>query len=83
MACGALEHSGAQLSASITGIAGPGGAVPGKPVGTVCFGVALKTDGKATVQTSRMQFEGSRDAVRRQSIRYALQLLCKALGDKC
>ena len=83
MACGALEHSGAQLSVSITGIAGPGGAVPGKPVGTVCFGVALKTDGKATVQTSRMQFEGSRDAVRRQSIRYALQLLCKALGDKC
>ena len=83
MACGALEHSGAQLSVSITGIAGPGGAVPGKPVGTVCFGVALKADGKATVQTSRMQFEGSRDDVRRQSIRYALQLLCKALGDKC
>ncbi len=83
MAYGALEHSGAQLSVSITGIAGPGGAVPGKPVGTVCFGVALKIDGKIMVHTSRMQFDGSRDDVRRQSIRYALQLLCQALGDKC
>ena len=42
MALGALRHSQADISVAISGIAGPGGAVPGKPVGTVCFSWALK-----------------------------------------
>lgn len=43
MALGALERSQAQLSIAVTGIAGPGGAVPGKPVGTVWMAWAWRT----------------------------------------
>jgi nicotinamide-nucleotide amidase len=56
MASGALAHSAAQIALSTTGIAGPGGAVPGKPVGTVCFGWAR--DG--AVHSERMLFSGDR-----------------------
>jgi len=74
MAQGALAHSGAQVAVSTTGIAGPGGAVPGKPVGTVCFGWA----GKDGVRTQRMQFDGDRQAVREQAVAFALQGLLLA-----
>ncbi|HEY0634497.1 MAG TPA: nicotinamide-nucleotide amidohydrolase family protein, partial [Gammaproteobacteria bacterium] len=47
MAAGALRQSRAQVSVSVSGIAGPGGGRPDKPVGTVCFGWALV--GKAPV----------------------------------
>ncbi|MGA2550024.1 MAG: CinA family protein [Burkholderiaceae bacterium] len=70
MAEGALAHSRADLAVSITGIAGPGGAVPGKPVGTVCFAVTDRT-GPAQVQTRH--FDGDRAAVRRAATRFALQ----------
>ena len=77
MACGALEHSGAQLSVSITGIAGPGGAVPGKPVGTVCFGFAQRlADGSIVVESVTEHFEGNRETVRLRSILRALTGLC-------
>ena len=69
MARGALLRSGAQVAVSTTGIAGPGGAVPGKPVGTVCFGWALGDE----VRTARMQFIGDRQAVRDQSVAHALR----------
>ncbi|KAB8043826.1 CinA family protein [Janthinobacterium aquaticum] len=69
MAQGALAHSGAQLAVSTTGIAGPGGGVPGKPVGTVCFGWADNNG----VRTQRLQFEGDRQAVREQAVAHALQ----------
>lgn len=74
MAQGALAHSGAQVAVSTTGIAGPGGGVPGKPVGTVCFGWA----GKDGVRTQRLQFDGDRQAVREQAVLHALQGLLQS-----
>jgi nicotinamide-nucleotide amidase len=55
----------------ITGIAGPTGAVPGKPVGTVFIAVSSKTKTKCL----RFQFKGSRTSIRRQSSQAALKLL--------
>ena len=69
MVLGALAHTDAQISLSTTGIAGPGGAVPGKPVGTVCFGWAHGD----IVHTERMVFSGDRAAVRAQTAEHALQ----------
>jgi nicotinamide-nucleotide amidase len=77
MATGALAHSGAGVALSITGIAGPGGAVPGKPVGTVCFGWARR-DGGVRVETRR--FDGDRSAVRRQAVLHALSGLLALSG---
>ncbi len=73
MAQGALAHSQAHVAVSTTGIAGPGGAVPGKPVGTVCFGWARG----ATVHTERHVFSGDREAVRQQSVAHALRGLLR------
>ncbi len=77
MAAGAIEHSAADIAVAISGIAGPGGAVPGKPVGTVCFGIAIKGNG---YQLDTKYFEGDREAVRRQSVAYALSRLLHVLG---
>jgi len=77
MAAGALQHSAADLAIAISGIAGPGGAVPGKPVGTVCFGTAQKDK---EVQSDTQHFEGDRDAVRRQAVAWALARLLQVLG---
>ena len=70
MAAGALARSRAGLAISVTGIAGPGGAVPGKPVGTVCFGWAL--EGGRVVRETR-HFAGNRTAVRLQAALHALR----------
>jgi nicotinamide-nucleotide amidase len=72
MAAGALAHAPIDLAVSVTGIAGPGGATPGKPVGLVWFGFA--TRGGAT-QTERHVFPGDRAAVRRAAVERALTLL--------
>ena len=69
MAAGALAHSNAQIAAAITGIAGPDGGTPDKPVGTVCFAWAT-IDGVLTSETRH--FEGGREAVRYQSVITAL-----------
>ncbi len=68
MAQGALQRSHANITASVTGIAGPSGATAGKPVGMVCFGFATATGVSATT----MQFAGDRAAVRQQAVDYAL-----------
>jgi len=73
MASGALGSSNAHLAVSTTGIAGPTGAVPGKPVGTVCFGWANGD----TVHTERLVFAGDRKAVREQTVIHALQGLLR------
>ena len=70
MAAGALARSRAQVSVAITGIAGPAGGSAEKPVGTVCFGWAMK-DGAVCAETRR--FKGNRESVRRQSVVVALQ----------
>jgi len=73
MADGALARlPGADLAISVTGIAGPGGATPGKPVGLVHFGLARR-DG--TVECHQEVFPGDRDAVRRSAVLQALQLM--------
>lgn len=78
MAVGALTLSHAQISLSISGIAGPEGATPGKPVGTVCFAWA----GCGRPVRSRVeQFSGGRKAVRRQSVVAALQGVLDFLVD--
>lgn len=75
MAEGALANSSAHVAVSTTGIAGPGGAVPGKPVGTVCFGWSV---GGKTV-TERLVFSGDRQAVREQTVVRSLQGLLRLL----
>lgn len=75
MAEGALERTGASIAIAVSGIAGPGGAVPGKPVGTVWFALAQKLEDHLECQGHLIQFDGDRDAVRRQAVEYALNLL--------
>ena len=70
MASGALSHSNAQIAAAITGIAGPDGGTPDKPVGTVCFAWA-SADG--ILKSETLHFEGDREAVRYQSVKTALE----------
>ena len=76
LAGGALERSGVDIAASVTGIAGPGGAVPGKPVGTVWIAVALR-DGE--VRTRLLQLSGSRASIRAQSVDEVLAMLDAAV----
>ena len=73
MAKGALANTDAHITLSTTGIAGPTGAVPGKPVGTVCFGWAYGT----SVCTERLVFQGDRHAVRLQTAEHALKGLLR------
>ncbi len=75
MAEGALAHAPADVAVSVTGIAGPGGATPGKPVGLVFIGLARR--GTRAV-TERHVFPGDRAAVRGASVRRALQRLAEA-----
>ncbi|MBT0963154.1 CinA family protein [Denitromonas iodatirespirans] len=72
MAAGALAHSDAQVAIAVSGIAGPTGGRPGKPVGTVCF--AWAQPAQAPVTETR-QFAGDRESVRRQAVIHALQQL--------
>ncbi|MGO1075559.1 CinA family protein [Inquilinus sp. CA228] len=72
MAAGALIRARVGLVVAVTGIAGPGGATPGKPVGLVHFGLARQ--GAAT-RTEKRVFAGDRAAVRAQALRLALELL--------
>ena len=72
MADGALVRAKAQAAVAVTGIAGPGGATPGKPVGTVWVAVA---DAGHGATPTLLQLSGDREAVRRQSVLEALRLL--------
>ena len=79
MAEGALRHSGADHAVAVTGIAGPGGGSPGKPVGTVW--IAIASSG-GTAEASLLQAGGDRTAVRAASVLRALDLLvarCEAV----
>jgi nicotinamide-nucleotide amidase len=76
MAKGALRTGAAQWAVAVTGIAGPAGGTPGKPVGTVCFAWA----GPPGTQSCRSQLSGDRAAIRRESVRIALQGLIDRLA---
>jgi nicotinamide-nucleotide amidase len=76
MARGALAHSHADISVSVTGIAGPTGGVPGKPVGTVHFAWGVRG---GPVQARRFRFKGDRVEVRMQSVYVAIQGLIDLL----
>ena len=76
MAEGALANSEAHVAVATTGIAGPLGAVPGKPVGTVCF--AWSMHGKT--HTERLIFSGDRRTVREQAVAHALKGLLHFLA---
>ncbi len=72
MAEGALQHSGANLAISITGIAGPGGGSGEKPVGLVYIGLARRGQAPAA---HRFMLKGSRDVIRLQAVETALNLV--------
>ncbi len=76
MASGVLANSNAHVAISTTGIAGPTGAVPGKPVGTVCFGWANGD----SVHTERLVFSGDRQSVREQTVAHALRGLLRFIN---
>ena len=75
---GALNRSHAQIGVSITGIAGPDGDTPLKPVGMVCFAWALKDN---LVRQEIQYFQGNRETVRRLSVATALQGILYLLDD--
>ena len=73
MAIGALRRTRAQRVVAVTGIAGPGGAVPGKPVGTVWLAWAERRGRSVRVAVQLKHFRGNREIVRRKTVRAALQ----------
>jgi nicotinamide-nucleotide amidase len=75
MAEGALAHSHAQVAVAVTGVAGPSGGSPAKPVGTVWFGFALP----GQVLAEKCHFDGDRAAVRQATVRHALTRLIELL----
>jgi len=76
MAVGALKNSAANLSVSISGIAGPTGGTPDKPVGTVCFAWILTN---SSTLTETVLFSGDRMEIRQQAVNYALQGILKMI----
>ena len=77
MAEGARRVLGCDVAVSVTGIAGPGGEEPGKPVGTVWMGLATPF----STQTFPNLFEGDRAEVRARAVRRALELLIQGVRD--
>ncbi len=69
MARGARSAAHADYAVAVSGIAGPGGGSPGKPVGTVCFGFIGPGD---EPETETVRFDGDREIVRRRTVAYAL-----------
>lgn len=78
MAAGAIDRFGADIAVAITGIAGPGGGTPEKPVGTVCFTVTLG-DGRKGTRTLRLP--GNRSDIRERSTTVAMHLLLRLLSS--
>ena len=78
MALGALARSKAGVAVAVTGIAGPSGGSPDKPVGTVCFAWADRRGARSETR----HFSGDRESVRRQSVVHALEGVLRALDGR-
>lgn len=79
MAAGAIANSHAAVSVAITGIAGPAGGTPDKPVGTVCLAWSIRN---GETRTTRVVFDGDRRMIREQAILMALQGLLDLLESE-
>jgi nicotinamide-nucleotide amidase len=71
MALGALQRSGCDIAVAVSGIAGPGGGTPQKPLGTVCFAWGVRANNEPRVATRVLA--GDRTSVREQSVVVALE----------
>jgi len=79
MAEGALAHSHAGISLAITGVAGPTGGTPAKPVGMVCF---AWTQRSGAAKSRTLYLAGDREQVRRQAVAVALEGILEMLDQK-
>lgn len=77
MAEGICRHTGADVGVGITGIAGPGGGTPEKPVGTVYAGICIN----GNTEVMHMQLDGSRAEVREQTCRLVMEKIIKKLDN--
>jgi nicotinamide-nucleotide amidase len=75
MAAGAVRVSGAEVAVAVSGVAGPSGGTPDKPVGTVWFGLAVRRHDGIVLSSRLERFPGDREAVRRGTVELALQLV--------
>jgi nicotinamide-nucleotide amidase len=82
MAAGICRISGSACGIAVTGIAGPDGGTPGKPVGTVFIAVAAPGADGPRIQVRRFRFPGGREAVKWQSSQAALDMLRRALSAR-
>lgn len=73
-----MRLTGSDIGAAVTGIAGPLGGVPGKPVGTVCMALASEMSDESIT----MHFTGPRMVVRMASADYLLDMLLVRLGGR-
>jgi len=78
MAQGARKHSDGQVALAISGIAGPSGGTPHKPLGTVCFSWAID---QINLSSEVVVFNGDRCSIRAQAIHYSLQGLARILAS--
>ena len=79
MARGVRGAAHADYAVAVSGIAGPGGGTPDKPVGTVCFGWVGPDD---EPETETVRFDGDREAVRRQTVAHALDGLLERVSAR-
>lgn len=77
MAQGALRRGRGTLAVAVTGVAGPAGGTPGKPVGSVCLAWA----GRHGIRSETRHFAGDRESVRRKSVERALEGVLEALDS--
>jgi nicotinamide-nucleotide amidase len=77
MAEGALRVAGANVALAVSGIAGPDGAAPGKPVGTVWFCAAAREGTAVDIIAEAQLFDGDREQVRSRSVQHALRLILR------
>ena len=76
---GAIRHSNATIAVAVSGIAGPDGAMPGRPVGTVFIGWKRKDE---MAEVGRYEFKGDRQSVREQTVAVAIQSLVEMLDER-